>query len=79
MIEQQKETYGRPPRQLNAHNGFVSAENIASSKERGVSGVTFSRYVGRSQKKVWLKIKQYTTATTTNNNDRVIDRETQVK
>jgi transposase, IS5 family len=45
-IETQRETYGRPPRQIALDGGFASRGNLAKAKSLGVKDVMFSKRRG---------------------------------
>jgi IS5 family transposase len=45
-IETQKQTYGRPPRQIAFDGGFASRDNLAKAKKLGVKDVMFSKRRG---------------------------------
>ncbi len=46
LISQQKQLFGKAPRQITADGGFASEDNVYDAKDMGVKDVCFSKPVG---------------------------------
>ena len=46
LISQQKQLFGKVPRQITADGGFASEDNVYDAKEMGVKDVCFTKPVG---------------------------------